>query len=93
MVINFVCRKSKISKRDGLCPLELYVIIDGKRKFISLDRKIDHKLFNTKKQIVKDDAAANEFISAIRLKCYSIETEMIKHGQLFNVDTFAHAFK
>lgn len=55
MVVNFVCRKSKISKRDGLCPLELYVIIDGKRKFISLDRKIDYKLFNAKKQVVKDD--------------------------------------
>lgn len=93
MVINFVCRKSKISKRDGLCPLELYVIIDGKRKFISLDRKIDYKLFNAKKQVVKDDNQTNEYISAIRLKCYSIETEMIKHGQLLNVDTFVHAFK
>ncbi|MBR5853104.1 MAG: hypothetical protein IKY74_02775 [Alistipes sp.] len=55
MTITFVCRSSKVSKRSGLTPLELYVIIDGKRRFVSLDRKIDHRLFNPKKQIVRGD--------------------------------------
>ena len=31
MTLNFVCRGSRVSKKDGLTPLELYVIIDGKR--------------------------------------------------------------
>ena len=29
MTITFVCRASKVSKKDGLTPLELYVIING----------------------------------------------------------------
>ena len=52
MTITFVCRSSKVSKKDGLTPLELYVIINGKRRFVSLNRRIVPKLFNPKKQIV-----------------------------------------
>ena len=55
MTITFVCRSAKVSKKDGLTPLELYIIIDGKRRFVSLNRKIDPKLFNAKKQIVRGD--------------------------------------
>ena len=93
MTITFVCRSSKVSKKDGLTPLELYVIIDGKRRFISLKRRIDHKLFNPKKQIVRRDAETNEYIEAVRMKCYSLETEMLKRGLLLTVDTFVYAFK
>ena len=55
MTITFVCRRSKVSKKDGLTPLELYVIINGKRRFVSLNRRIDPKMFNSKKQIVRGD--------------------------------------
>ena len=93
MTITFVCRSSKVSKKDGLTPLELYVIIDGKRRFISLKRRIDHKLFNPKKQIVRGDTQTNEYIEAVRLKCYSLQTEMLKRGLLLTVDTFVYAFR
>ena len=93
MTITFVCRSSKVSKKDGLTPLELYVIIDGKRRFISLKRRIDHKLFNPKKQIVRGDTQTNEYIEAVRMKCYSLETEMLKRGLLLTVDTFVYAFR
>ena len=93
MIITFICRSSKVSKRSGLTPLELYVIIDGKRRFVSLDRKIDHKLFNPKKQIVRGDTETNKYIEAVRMKCYSLETEMLKRGLLLTVDTFVYAFK
>ena len=93
MTITFVCRSSKVSKKDGLTPLELYVIIDGKRRYVSLNRKIDHKLFNPKKQIVRGDTQTNEYIEAIRMKCYALETEMLKRGLLLTVDTFVYAFK
>lgn len=39
MVINFVCRASK-AKKDGLSPLELSIIINGKRKYITLDKNV-----------------------------------------------------
>ena len=93
MTITFVCRSSKVSKKDGLTPLELYVIIDGKRRFVSLKRRIDHKLFNPKKQIVRGDTQTNEYIEAVRMKCYSLQTEMLKRGLLLTVDTFVYAFR
>ena len=93
MTITFVCRSSKVSKKDGLTPLELYVIIDGKRRFVSLNRKIDHRLFNPKKQIVRGDTETNKYIEAVRMKCYALETEMLKRGLLLTVDTFVYAFK
>lgn len=80
MTINFVCRSSKTSKKDGLTPLELYVIINGKRRYVSLNRRIDHKLFNLRKQIVRGDDQTNNYIEAVRMKCYSLETEMLKRG-------------
>ena len=93
MTITFVCRSAKVSKKDGLTPLELYVIIDGKRRFVSLNRRIDPKLFNAKKQIVRGDTQTNEYIEAVRMKCYALETEMLKRGLLLTVDTFIYAFK
>ena len=93
MTITFVCRSAKVSKKDGLTPLELYVIIDGKRRFVSLNRRIDPKLFNPKKQIVRGDTQTNEYIEAVRMKCYSLETEILKRGLLLTVDTFVYAFK
>ena len=93
MTITFVCRATKVSKKDGLTPLELYVIINGKRRFVSLNRRIDPKLFNPKKQIIRGDDQTNEHIEAIRMKCYSLETEMLKRGLLLTADTFVYAFK
>ena len=93
MTIKFVCRGSKTSRRDGLTPLELYVIINGKRRYVSLNRRIDPKLFNPKKQIVRGDDQMNEYIGAIKMKCYSLQTEMLKRGLLFTADTFVYAFK
>lgn len=92
MTINFVCRQSK-SGKDGLSPLELYVIIDGKRRYVSLNRKINPKAFNNKRQMVKGDTQTNEYIEAVRMKCYSLQTEMLKRGLLFTADTFVYAFK
>ena len=93
MTITFVCRSAKVSKKDGLTPLELYIIIDGKRRFVSLNRKIDHRLFNPKKQIVRGDTQTNEYIEAVRMKCYALETEMLKRGLLLTADTFVYAFR
>lgn len=92
MTINFVCRQSK-SGKDGLSPLELYVIIDGKRRYVSLNRRINPKAFNNKRQMVKGDTQTNEYIEAVRMKCYTLQTEMLKRGLLFTADTFVYAFK
>lgn len=52
MVINFVCRVSKAQK-DGLSPLELSIITNGSRKYITLERNVKAANFDSKKQKVK----------------------------------------
>ena len=92
MVVNFVCRNSKI-RSNGLCPIELSIIINGKRRYLSLDRRIKPKSFDSKKQRVKGDKETTDFLEAVRSKCYQIETEMIKAKMLITVDTFIEAYK
>ena len=92
MVINFVCRASK-AKRDGLSPLELSIIINGKRKYITLDRNVKAANFDSKKQKVMRDAATNEYMAVIKAKCFSIETEMLKNGMEITLDTFIEVYK
>ena len=81
MTITFVCRSSKVSKKDGLTPLELYVIIDGKRRFISLNRKIDQKLFNPKKQIVRGDTTSQIYTRSIE------EEQKLQNPSKMKLDT------
>ena len=44
MFVNFVCRESK-KLANGLCPIELSIIIDGKRRYLTLDRRIRAKSY------------------------------------------------
>ena len=92
MIINYVCRASK-AKKDGLSPLELSIIINGKRKYITLDRKVKAANFDSKKQKVKGDAATNEYMVVLKAKLYNQETEMIKNGMEATIDTFMDVYK
>ncbi len=79
MFTNFVCRQSKAGK-NGLSPIELSIIIDGKRKYITLERRIKASDFNSKKQSVRKDEETNTFLELVRNKCYSIENDLMKMG-------------
>ena len=92
MIINSVCRASK-AKKDGLSPLELSIIINGSRKYITLDRKVKAANFDSKKQKVKGDAATNEYMVALKAKLYNQETEMIKNGMEVTIDTSVDVYK
>ena len=92
MIINYVCRASK-AKKDGLSLLELSIIINGKRMYITLDRKVKAANFDSKEQKVKGDAATNEYLDALRAKLYAQETEMIKNGIEITMDTFMDIYK
>lgn len=89
--INFICRASK-ARKDGKSPIEMSVIINGERSIISLDRKANSKNFIPSSQRVKNDKETNEYLDAIRKKCYSIETELIKMDNL-NLETFISFFR
>ena len=44
---NFICRESK-ADRNGLSPIELSIIIDGKRTYVALPMKINANDFKKK---------------------------------------------
>lgn len=92
MQINFVCRLSK-ARKNGQSPLEMSIIINGERKVITLKRCANSANFDTKWQNVKGDTATNEYLEAIRAKCYAIETEMIKRGMELTIDSFYEVYQ
>lgn len=92
MNINFVCRESK-SRRDGLSPIEMSVIVNKSRSVLALDRRCKASAFNPKNQKVRGDKELNEYLDAIRKKCYFIETELIKMNGTFTLEEFVDAFK
>ena len=91
MTINFICRASK-ARKNGLSPIEMSVIIDGDRTIIALDRKIDVKKWNASTQKVKGEKEINDYLDAVRKKCWRIETELIKSDSLC-IREFVDAFK
>ncbi len=92
MVINFICRASKAGK-DGLSPIELSIIINGKRKYITTDRRVKASSFNTKTQKVYKDKETNDYLEVLKSKVYTQETEMIKNGIEVTMDTFMDIYK
>lgn len=70
MQINFVCRLSK-ARKNGQSPFEMSIIINGERKVVTLKRCAYAANFDTKRQNVKGDSAANEYLEAIRAKLYA----------------------
>lgn len=92
MKLNFVVRSSK-ARKNGLCPIELSIIINGERRVISLDRQINPKHWNAKSQTVRNNPEINAYLQAIITKAYITQTDMLKLGMIFNINTFIQAFK
>lgn len=92
MNICFICRASK-ARKDGLSPVELSVTINGDRSIIALDRRCKANAFNAKTQKVRGDKALNDYLDAVRTKCYQIETEILKKGIDLTVSNFVDVYK
>ena len=95
MKVNFVVRDSKVGK-DGTAPIELSVIIDGERRYVTLDRRCNPSKWDAKKQKVKgfkNSKDLNEYIDVIRSKCYALENEMLFLKLHITVDSFVNAFR
>lgn len=90
MVLNFVCRSSKIRK-SGVAPIELYVIIKGERRFLSIQRYCKPADFNSKTQKVKGDKELNSYLDSVRKKCWRIEMELM--GEDYTADDFVYTYK
>jgi site-specific recombinase XerD len=92
MKLKFLVRQSKMGS-DGTSPIELSIIIDGKRKIVSLDRRTTPSKWDATLQRVKGNKEINEFINSIRAKCYTIQSEILLSNQPFTLETFVDVFK
>ena len=92
MTLSFLCRASKAGK-DGKSPIEFSLCINGKRKYVTTDRKVKASSFNLRTQKVYNDKATNDYLDALRAKLFTQETEMIKNGMEVTIDTFMDIYR
>ncbi len=76
--INFFCRQSKVGKR-GKAPVEMSIIINGRRTYISLPRKEDPKEFH---KLITAKRANNlkDYLEQTYQKVLQTLTEMNRKG-------------
>ena len=75
--ITFYCRESKKDK-DGLAPIEVSIIINGKRCFIQLPRR-ESPIAYKKAIESKRNNEIKEFISEVRSQFNTIQLDMMKN--------------
>ena len=80
MKINFMIRPSKV-KRDGTCTIEASIFINGQRQNIFLDRSINPKLWNQKKQTSKLKEI-NDYLDSVTNLFYNIENTLLRENNL-----------
>ena len=85
--INFYCRPCKANK-NGLAPIELSIIINGKRTFIQLPRKEYPATFKKQSQSKRSNPI-REYMDLIRNQFNSIQLDMLK----YNIPLTAEALK
>lgn len=73
---NFYCRTSKVSA-DGTAPIELSIMINGKRCFINLPMKVSPEDFNRKRQ----PKFLADYLSGMRVTINQIINDMLAHQE------------
>lgn len=80
--INFVCRTSKVAK-NGKAPVEMSIIINGKRTCLTLLRKEDPKEFNKLKNSKKMNPL-KEYLEIMYQKVLQAQTDLMMQGMVVN---------
>lgn len=89
--ICFYCRQSKTDKQ-GLAPIELSLIINGKRVFINLPRKEYPEEFK-KALTQKRNNPIKEYLFEVRNKFNEIQTEMLRANIPLSAQTLKDYYK
>ena len=92
MKVNFVIRQTK-KKNDGCVPIEMTICVKGKRRYVSTGREVKPSDFNSKTQTVKGDKELNEFLKALKIRMYSIETTLMSKDVNVSIDTVLDVFR
>ena len=77
--INFVCRASKVAK-TGKAPVEMSIIINGKRTYLTLPYKEDPKQFQ-KLVASKKSNPTKEYLEQMYQKVLQSQTELMQQGK------------
>ena len=89
--VSFYCRESKKNK-DGLAPIELSLVINGKRCFVQLPRKEEQTAF--KREInSKKDNDLKDYLRLIRVRLNEIETTFLRDGEALTAAALKDYFK
>ena len=77
--IGFVCRQSKVS-RSGKSPVEMSIVINGKRTYLVLPRKEDPKMFQ-KLITSRRMNPLKEYLEQMYQKVLAAQTELMREGK------------
>jgi hypothetical protein len=87
---SFICRPSK-QDRNGLSPIELSIIIDGKRTYVALPMKVSAADF-TKKMSSKRNNEVLEYTSTVRIQLNKYINEMMAKEMPITASTLKEYF-
>ena len=90
--IGFLCRQSKASKKTGLAPIELSIIINGQRTYIALQRKEQPEVFKNALESKKDNPI-KQYCDCIRQKVDDISEEMMRNNIPLTAEYLKDYFK
>ncbi len=89
--VSFYCRESKKNK-DGVAPIEMSLIINGKRCIVQLPRKEAPAAF--KRAInSKRGNDTKDYLEAVRRRINEIETSLIREGLALTADILKSYFR
>lgn len=90
--IQFYCRQSKTSNKTGLAPIELSLIINGKRVFINLPRKEYPEVFKKSMETRKNNPV-KDYCEEIRMKFNEIQLDMLRNNIPLTADSLKSYYK
>ena len=89
--VSFYCRESKKNK-DGYAPIELSLVINGKRVFVQLPRKERPEQF--KKEVCgRKNTDLKDYLASVRIRLNEIETAFIRDGEALTAEGLKEYFK
>lgn len=89
--VSFYCRESKKNK-DGTAPIEISLVINGKRCYVQLPRKEAPATF--KREInSKRDNDLKDYLRSVRVRLNEIETTFLRDGQALTAESLRDYFK
>ena len=89
--VSFYCRESKKNK-DGLAPIELSLVINGKRCYVQLPRKETPATFQRQMNCKKDNDL-KDYLRSIRIRLNEIETTFLRDGEALTAAALKDYFK